>query len=143
MNEGIRRRPQRVPTYQLDKSGSIANPISGAIHLIMDNEKNVRLISVVGKITWAVTQPTPLEFIITVDGIIHFWSKADPVSNTYYTASIKESLAPDAQTLNTLDEDTPKRAFLVEGRIIKIECRLTWATTQPTPLVYRVKWARW
>ena len=35
-----------------------------------------------------------------------------------------------------------KRPFLYEGRSVKVEVRITWAVTQPTPLVCRVKWAK-
>jgi hypothetical protein len=91
-------------------------------------------------VTWAVTQPNPVEVIVTVDGIPFIFTIANPVSTTKYFASLS-TVAADAQMMESTDR--PARTYLLEGQSVKVEIRVTWAVTQPTPLNCRVKYAKW
>jgi hypothetical protein len=101
---------------------------------------NVRLIGIYSNITWAITQPTPLQIRVTIDGIVRDWYINNPVSATGYYA--QEHLGYS----NNIDMDTTSngntRSFLMEGRSIKVEVKITWAINQPTPLVCRVRYAK-
>lgn len=133
-----------VPKHQTDAVLSQANPVSGIKYTVLDTTKNVRIIGFSAKVTWAVTQPTPLEVHITIDGQTITYSVTDPVSATdYFPTAIQPQKVPTAYTLSTVDLFLLYRAFLLEGRSIKIEVEITWATTQPTPLVCRVVYAKW
>jgi len=127
--------------HQADAAISQDNPVSGTWYPVLNTTANVRIISISATITWAVTQPTPLEVRVTIDGntITHFID--NPVSAAKYGAYIEEPGAEDKQSLSTALFST-YRAFMYEGRSVKVEIRITWATTQPTPLVCRVKWAK-
>jgi len=93
-------------------------------------------------ITWATTQPTPLEVHITMDGIPYTLAMIDPISATNYFYRFLPEMAANAQGL-AADAYTDERnkSFLFEGKSIKIEVEITWAVTQPTPLVCRIKYA--
>ena len=130
---------------QADAAISQANPVSTTLYTVLDTTKNVRILSISAKITWAVTQPTPLEVLITIDGntIIHLI--ANPTTAQDYIAkktvhtneANQELLAMSGGTASELVSST-----LYEGRSVKVQARVTWATTQPTPLVCRVKYAK-
>jgi len=130
------------PKHQPDAVLSQANPVSATWYPVLD-AKNVRIISIVPTITWAVTQPTPLEAKLTIDGNVIVFAVGNPVSTIPYSAHWWEHLNETQQNLGALSGFTPYRAFLVEGRSVKVEVRITWAVTQPDPLECRVKHARW
>jgi len=127
---------------QPDAVISQANPVSTQLYEVLPTTKNVRIISIVPKITWAVTQPTPLEVVLTIDGQTITFGKANPVTATDYSARWDESAAETGQRLDTVHLWTPYRAFLIEGRTVRVQVCVTWAVTQPTPLVCRVKYAK-
>jgi len=110
----------------------------------LGTQKNVKIISIDAKITWATTQPTPLDVIVTINGITVNHLKADPVTATDYYACLAPFSASNAQYLETTPFTYPfyTPSPLHEGRSIKIEVAITWATTQPTNLTVRVKWAK-
>jgi len=128
--------------HQPDAVLNQANPVSGTLYPVLPVNEDVRIISVYARITWAVTQPTPFEALITIDGntLIHVGN--NPISNTNYEAILVGENAENGQYLITGVDRTSNRAFLYEGQSISVQARITWAITQPTPMVMRVKWAR-
>lgn len=125
---------------QADAVLSQVDPVSATLYTVLDTQKNVRIESINAIITWATTQPTPLHVLATVDGITFIFRVSNPVSATNYYASRQSNAAQDNQVLET--DERVARPFLLEGRSVKVEIRITWATTQPTPLVCRVKYAK-
>jgi hypothetical protein len=72
------------------------------------------------------------------------FKKDDPTSAVEYLAIPVAANPPDgatAQRLSNGEEELRQRAFLLEGRSVKIEISVTW-TVQPSPLVCRVKYAK-
>jgi len=128
--------------HQADATLSQANPVSATLYTVLATTKNVRIISIKTNITWAVTQPTPLEVVVTIDGITMIFWVTNPGSATDYFASVEAGVDETLQTLETTDRLKTGRPFLLEGRSVKVEVRITWAVTQPTPLVCRVKYAK-
>jgi hypothetical protein len=123
---------------QADAVISQANPVSTTLYEILPTTKNVRIISIWGYITWAVTQPTPLEVLVTIDGITKIFIIANPVSGTSYGCRTEGNQADNAQTMVTTHDEYNK-PFMLEGRSVRVQIRITWAVTQPTPLVCRMK----
>ena len=138
----LRTTTPQVFQHQADAVLSQANPVSATLYQVLATTKNVRIIGFMTNITWATTQPTPLEVIITVDGQTITFVIANPVSATPYYDFINKNAAADAQSCTTDINEAQRRSFLLEGRSVKVEVRITWATTQPTPLVCRVKYAK-
>ena len=123
---------------QADATLSQANPVSTTLYTVLDTTKNVRIIGIEADITWATTQPTPLEVVVTIDGVVLTAALVNPVSGTLYQWMIQTHAAePQLVAANTSN-----KSFELEGRSVKVEARITWATTQPTPLVCRVKYAK-
>ena len=133
------RRANAVFQQQADAVLSQANPVSTTLYTVLVTTKNVRIIGIEAHLTWATTQPTPLEVVVTIDGVTVIYKQADPVSATFYYAINELGAAENAQTFNTANVEAVRKAFLLEGRSVKVEERITWATTQPTPLVCRMK----
>ena len=135
--------------HQDDSVTIIANPVSATKYewLVGDTgagaalgtQKNVRILSASVQVTWAVTQPDPLEIIITIDGNVLPAEKTDPVTGNYYEISERSGYANGYLDTHLASKT---RAFLYEGRSVKVEARITWATTQPTDLTMRIKWAK-
>jgi hypothetical protein len=130
----------QVFQHQQDAYLSQANPVSAQKYTVLDTTNNVRLISIAAKITWATTQPTPLRVYVTIDGQTFTFEKANPVSGTTYYAFLYAGNSNDYQPLGT--DDQTGRPFMLEGRSVKVEVQITWATTQPTPLECRVRYAK-
>lgn len=132
--------------HQPDAYLSQANPVTATWYTVLDTTLSVRLISVTALVTWAVTQPNPLYVRITIDGNVLTFIKPNPVATTYYTCNVREADQEISQTMNSMDDGAiggpVSRAFLMEGRSVKVEVMVVWATTQPTPLICRVKWAK-
>lgn len=129
------------PTYQAPATIAQANPVSGQKYTVLDTTKNVRVYSVSVSVTWTV-QPTPLEVHFTIDGQAITHTFANPVSNTFYDAVLTASAIPTAQVLRITTDAVPQyRAFLYEGKSIKIEAETTGGTVQV--LDCRVKYAKW
>lgn len=135
--------PAKVPAQQADAAISQANPVSTTLYEVLPTTKNVRIISIAANITWATTQPTPLEVVVTIDGISFVFVQPNPVTATNYCAGLSGEKAENAQIFFAAAAADQYRAFMLEGRSVRVQARVTWATTQPTPLVCRVKYARW
>ena len=120
---------------------SQANPVSDTLYEVLATTRNVRIISIETDVTWAVTQPDPLHVVVTIDGISTIFRVNNPVSATPYYVSSNAFTAADNQILEVTDRSTGK-SFLIEGRSVRVQIRVTWAVTQPTPLVCRVKYAK-
>jgi len=121
---------------------SQANPVSGTKYTVLDTTRNVRVYGISAKITWATTQPTPLEVHGTIDGRTVKWSQGNPVSGTWYYGYVFSALALNAQVFTTTVIETTN-SIVFDARSVKIEAEITWATTQPTPLLCRVLYAKW
>lgn len=127
---------------QADAAISQANPVSTTLYTVLAATANVRIISISATVTWAVTQPNPLEVLVTIDGNTLVFIAANPVSATPYFAVIEPYAPETTQILSNDVNSTRYRAFLLEGRSVQVQVRVTWAVTQPTPLVCRVKYAK-
>ena len=146
----------RPPRRQADSVTLIAAPVSGTKYVWragetgagaeLGDQSNVRIISINAVLTWATTQPTPLEVHITIDGQAIIHAKVNPVSADFHNAYVSRSTSQVTQSLET-DLVASAAVFfpspLYEGRSFKVEVEITWAVTQPTNLIMRVKWARW
>lgn len=128
--------------HQADATLSQSNPVSTTLYTVLDTTLNVRIYSIAANITWATTQPTPMEAVVTIDGQTVIFRRDNPVTNTYYGAKVNETTTPALQEFDAAGAVAGYRAFLIEGRSVKVQARITWATTQPTPLVVRVKYAK-
>lgn len=130
--------------HQDDAYLSQDDPVSLTYYEVLPTTENVRIISAGAQITWAVTQPTQLRIIVTIDGQTLIFYVADPVSGHVYNAYIANFPAPNAGYLvdQSVIDTSLYRAFLLEGRSVKVEAAVIWGVTQPTPLVCRVKWAK-
>jgi len=127
---------------QPDAAISQANPVSGTLYTVLDTTPDAIIELVSFNVTWSVTQPTNLRLIVTVDGVVQTYTTASPVSGTnYYPAA---SMAAESAQGNstTQGSNTVGALPVMSGKSVKIEVAITWATTQPTPLVCRVKYAR-
>jgi hypothetical protein len=90
------------------------------------------------KATWTV-QPNPIEIIVTVDGQTLTWYYTTAVTATFYYANNNAALAANLLYLDPTDFGE-RRAFLLEGRSVKIEARTTGGTV--SNLTARVKYAK-
>jgi len=127
------------PEFQADAFLSQNDPVSGTKYIVLDTTKNVRIISIHAVCTWTV-QPTSLQIDITIDGILHTFKIAEPVSTTYYygklnpaNEAIFQGLSPTVLAIN--------RPFLLEARSVKVEASITGGTVQN--LSARIKYAKY
>lgn len=117
-----------------------ASPISDTYETVLDTTTNVRILSIYLLSNWAVTQPTPITVKVTIDGITLTGVQANPISGTYYYVSLN----PNSTSVLDLTTDLLPghyRAFLLEGRSIKVEAKIAWGVTQPS-LACMVKYAK-
>ena len=126
MTPSLRRARPDVFKLQTDASLSQATPTSGTKYTVLDTVKNVRIIGIVASVTWT-GQPTPLEIHVTIDGQAYTFTVTDPVSATKYYARLLSGNAITAQPLVTTDVEVT-RAFLLEGRSVKVEAETTGGT---------------
>ena len=113
-----------------------ANPVSGTKYTVLETKRNVRIIFIGVSVTWTV-QPSPLEIHLTVDGNTITFTQADPVSEGWYDAYFVYYADDLHQGFNYMSQ---YRAFLLEGRSVKIEAETTGGTVQS--LDARVKYAK-
>jgi len=135
--------PHLPPVHQADAAISQVNPVSNQLYTVLATTTNVRIISIAAQVTWAAVQPTPLVVLVTIDGQVITHYVNNPVSANPYEAIVRPHLPENDQPMLSGFAETARRAFLYEGRSVKVECYITWGVAQPTPLVCRVKWARW
>lgn len=130
--------------HQEDAAISQANPVSDTLYEVLATTENVRIVSLHAKITWATTQPTNLRIVVTIDGQTRTFTVGNPVSATAYMPQLYADRG-DAQVMAALtiadQYSTPVSRWLT-GRSVKVEVGITWATTQPTPMVCRVKYLK-
>jgi len=122
--------------HQADATLNQASPVSGTKYTVLDTTKNVRIISATAKVTWTV-QPTPLEFHITIDGQTLIAQKVNPVSAAVNSL---QNNTPDTANLGFGNSVAGYRAFVLEGRSVKIEAETTGGTV--SNLSARVKYAK-
>ena len=135
----------QVFQQQADAAISQANPVSTTLYEVLATTKNVRILSLAATITWAVTQPTPLEVVVTIDGQTLIYAVSNPVSAAEHVDMSLPSRAEASQQLVSPANNAEwmaHRGFLLEGRSVRVQARITWAVTQPSPLVCRVKYAK-
>jgi len=116
--------------YAWSTDGSVANALG--------TQKNARIISIMTYVAWTV-QPTPLEVHVTIDGILHTFFVANPVTITYYYDNAAAGNDEVNQVLG-VNPYSYSRAFLEESRSVKVEAEITGGTVQT--LFMRVKWAK-
>lgn len=127
---------------QADVTISQANPVSTTIYSVLAVNVHVRILAISAYVAWAVTQPDPLEVIITTSSNSYIYTKTTPVTTTYYSAcTIRGHVSEVQQVLDAAGSES--RAFLFDDKSISVGVRVTWGVTQPTLLVCRVKWAKW
>lgn len=132
-----------VPEHQPDVDINQANPGSGVWYEVLPITSNVRIISIAAKITGAATTFDWLEAVVSIDAQALIFRVAPPVSGTQYFASLASEMTNMLQVLETTDRCAQGKAFLVEGRKIGVSAAVKWSIAQPTPLVCRVKYAKW
>ena len=128
---------------QADAVISQADPVSDTVYNVLPASDNVEINSIGVAVTWAVTQPTNLRVIVTVDGIAKTFTIAAPVSATAYAPSAAIGVDEASQLLASATGELTRQALQgCKGRNVQVDVAVTWATTQPTPLDCRVKWAQ-
>lgn len=135
---------KREQSYQQQPDATLAqdNPVSTTLYTVLAVTPYARIISIETDITWTITQPTPLEIIVTIDGVSVIFLVANPVSTTKHYASLTALNTMATQVLEATDRCATGRPFLLEGKSVLVQARITWAITQPTPLNARVKYAK-
>lgn len=118
----------QFPTFKDDALLDQTNPVSGTPYTLLSSTNNVRIIAIMGYVTWTV-QPSPLEFHIVIDGVTYGpVSQVNPVSDTNYLVSL------DARyhypQISTTTQDVLRRSFLFEGRNVSITLETTGGTVQ-------------
>ena len=129
-----------VNVHQADAVLSQASPVSGTKYTVLDTTSDVRIHSIMAMVTWTV-QPTPLEVHLTIDGNALTFTLANPVTATPYYANLTPGAAATAQVLAIDSITTIARAFLLEGRSVKIEVETTGGTV--SNLTCRVVYGRY
>ena len=142
-NNGVVRPTKFVPKMRADIDISQANPVSGTYYPVLAETSNVEILSVDAIVTWAVTQPNPMVIRVIVDGVTYLFSQANPVSGTFYYAFLHPGLAENAQLFTTTGSEIAPRSPLLKGRRVSVDIAVTWAITQPTPLVSKLRIAKW
>ena len=133
--------PNRItcPQLQPDKLFNQSNPTSGLKYEVLATTPWVRLISIGAYVLWT-AQPTPLEIYVTVDGQAGKFSVVDPVSNTGYYPALDAKMAFPMGSLSLTDHCL-ERAYLLDGRSVKVEAEITGGTV--SRMVCVVRWAKW
>lgn len=140
--------PHTKPVFkhQPDATINVTDPVSGQKYEWKDpdenplgTQKNVRILSIAVSCTWTV-QPTPLEVWVTIDGETKRHYFGDPVSATNYYAFLTPGSPATNEGLTETIGYAVYKAFLIEGRSIKVEAEITGGTV--SNLTARVKWAK-
>jgi hypothetical protein len=128
---------------QVDAVLSQANPVSDTVYNVLPATNNVKIETVDLNIIWGVTQPTNLRVIATVDGKTIIHTVANPISATNYHPTVVPQSDEAIQTLTSTYTTLHRSAFdILSGQNVKIDMAVTWAVTQPSPMVCRVKYAK-
>jgi hypothetical protein len=130
--------------HQPDAFISQANPVSAQWYPVLVATANVRIRSIIATITFVAGAPNPLEARIIIDGQTITYVAAFPGTGNPYEAKPNKQDPDTGQGLyGTVNDVQSPGGFLLEGRSVAVDVRVTWAVNQPSPLVCRVKWARW
>jgi len=138
----IRGNLTRFTQQQADAAINQAGPVSTTLYDVLATAFNVRILSISVSVIWTV-QPTPLEIVITIDGITIIHAVTNPISTTSYLCVPGKDVAPATQYLLAMTGVTPEElgpVILYEGRTVRVQARTTGGTVQN--LIARVKWAR-
>ena len=130
---------RKVFEHQPDAVLDQTDPDSGTKYVVLDTTKNVRIISIMIQCTWTV-QPNPLEIWLTIDGQVLRFYFSDPESATPYFAFLNPGGPVTNEGLTVNMAYAVYKAFLIEGRNIKVEAEITGGTV--SNLSARVKWAK-
>jgi hypothetical protein len=131
-------------TFQQQADATIAqnNPVSLTKYTVLDTTANVRIISIETDITWATTAVVYIKIYVTIDGrSIEFYQSLPTTGTPYFPLPDPQQLE-NSQAFTTNSAIANYKAFLLEGRSVKVEAQVSWNTTQPTPLNCRVKYAK-
>lgn len=136
---------QQVFQHQADAYVTQASAVSGTKYEWSSDgtqtnklgaQKNVRIISIAANDDWS-ADTTSMEVHVTIDGVALVYT-VDPNDDTWYFPDMLCHLAEASGVLGTADR--VERAFLFEGRSVKIEVESTGGTSDS--LQMRVKWAK-
>ena len=133
------------PKHMADATLNQANPVSTTLYTVLGTTKNVRIINISAAVIWTTTQPTPLEVVITIDGITYIHIQTNPCDGVWYISRMVPFTSETEQAMHPRANNYTDSLQLLrlEGRSVKIQVRITWATTQPTLLICRVKYAKY
>ena len=112
-------------------------PDLGVKNPVLPLSRNVRIYDIYSMVTWT-GQPSPLEIWITLEGTIRKGEQIDPESATPYYVT-RHPLGVSA--IFALTKTLPLHAFLVEGRLVKVEVEITGGTV--SNLKCFVQWGQW
>jgi len=129
----------QLTQLQADATLSQASPTSGNKYEVLATTTNVRIIGIMASVTWTV-QPTPLEIHVTIDGQSYTYAQPNPVSATKYYPYNFPGDAETAQLMGVWTAEFGMRAFLLDGRSVKVEAETTGGTV--SNLSARVKYAK-
>jgi len=127
-----------------DAAISQNNPVSGTIYPVLPATLNAVILGIEGRLTWGVTQPTPLTIVAIVDGRTRIFNKVNPISVTGYAPCLNNMY--DVEGNQIMDAFPLTTSCLMalkvcSGKSVQIGVSIAWAVTQPTPLNCRVKYA--
>lgn len=122
----VRIHQTRVPMWVQQANATLDqdDPVSGTKYVVLDTVKMVRILGCHARVAWTV-QPTPLEIHITIDGKSLRAYQDNPVTATRYY--LGQGVYDEGYSISDLDYSS-RRAFLDEGKSIKIEAETTGGT---------------
>ena len=103
----IRGNLKHLTQHQVDADINQANPVSTTLYEVLPTTFNVKVISIAALVAWIVTQPNPLEILVTIDGITRVYTQANPANLTWYYPYI---IANDTELLQLMNR-CPRRIF--------------------------------
>lgn len=125
---------------------SQVNPVSTTLYNVLPTTLNAKIATMIAQVTWAVTQPTPLEVVVTIDGKSVIYLVANPLTTVGYYAAVSpyntDATQPLVQLMISANATSVELLpFVLKGKSVRVDIRITWAANQPTPLICRVKYA--
>lgn len=133
-----------IPFYQqqVDVLLNQSNPVSTTFYPVLPTTVNARLESIGIYVVWATNQPSELRVSITIDGKTISHHVANPLNATLYYPQLVDDTAVNQLLATTFDILTLMALSLLEGKSVKVDASTTWAVTQPSALVCRLKYAK-
>lgn len=111
---------------QADAAYSGAPTSGDKTEVLAATTKPCRILRIFANVTWTV-QPTPLEIYMTVDGVEWKFTKANPVSTTFYEPYIHTG-ARDNGIMTDAGTYSRSLAFFKEGHSIGVKVEITGGT---------------